>query len=148
MAQQILIINGGSSSIKFAVYESGSKLPRLRGKVERIGLPGSPANHEEAIAQVIEAIDRGGTGKPSAIGHRIVHGGPKYSQSMTVTAEVIEELRRLIPLDPEHLPSEIAIIEALGRHYPDVAQVACFDTAFHRQMPRVAQIVAIPRKVE
>ncbi len=84
----------------------------------------------------------------TAIGHRIVHGGLKYGASERISDEVIHELRRLVPLDPEHLPSEIAIAEALAKRYPDVPQVACFDTAFGRAMPRVAKIVAIPRRYE
>jgi len=166
MSGQLLIINGGSSSIKFAVYEAARHpKPLLRGNVERIGLPNSSLkfqhdstqeqreisapDHESAIAAIIDLLShRPGLTRPAAIGHRIVHGGPNYSSSMRVTAEVLDELRRLSPLDPEHLPSEILLIESLARHYRDVPQIACFDTAFGRQMPSVAKIVPIPRKYE
>jgi acetate kinase len=148
MGEQILIINGGSSSIKYAVYEVPALKQVLKGKVERIGLAGAPPNHKEAIAKVIQLLDEREVGRPAAIGHRIVHGGPKYAESQRVTESLIQELRRLCPLDPEHLPSEIDIVEALAKRYPDVPQVACFDTAFGRAMPRVAKIVAIPRKYE
>jgi acetate kinase len=148
MGEQILVINGGSSSTKYAVYETPGLARVLKDKVERIGLAGAPANHEEAIAKVIQTLDEFGFGRPAAIGHRIVHGGPKYGASERITSEVLKELRRLCPLDPEHLPSEIEIVEALARRWPDVPQVACFDTAFGRAMPRVGKIVAIPRKYE
>ena len=149
MPQRILVINGGSSSIRFAVYEDGAKLQVvLRGKVERIGLQGAAPDHAAAIEQILDELDHKKIGRPAAIGHRIVHGGPKYSESQRVSGAVLEELRRLCPLDPEHLPSEISIIEAIAKHWPDVLQVACFDTAFGRAMPRVAKIVPIPRKYE
>ena len=81
-----------------------------------------------------------------AVGHRVVHGGMRYTQSQQVTAAVLAELRRLSPYDPEHLPAEIGLIEAFTRRYPDLAQIACFDTAFHRDMPRVARLLPIPRR--
>jgi acetate kinase len=81
-----------------------------------------------------------------AIGHRVVHGGHRYSEPQRLTPEVMGELRRLSPYDPEHLPAEIELIETLGRRYPSLPQVACFDTAFHRDMPRVARLLPIPRR--
>jgi acetate kinase len=84
----------------------------------------------------------------SAVGHRIVHGGGRYSTPQRVSTEMLEELRRLVPLDPEHLPAAIGLIEALGQRYPNLPQVACFDTAFHRDMPRVAKLIPIPRRYE
>jgi acetate kinase len=83
-----------------------------------------------------------------AIGHRVVHGGPRYSEPQRLTSEVMAELRRLSPYDPEHLPAEIELIETLGRRCPTVPQVACFDTAFHRAMPRVARLLPIPRRYD
>jgi acetate kinase len=80
-----------------------------------------------------------------AVGHRVVHGGEKYREPRRVTAELLDELRRLSPYDPEHLPSEIRLMEVFGERYPDLPQVACFDTAFHRDMQRVARILPIPR---
>jgi acetate kinase len=78
----------------------------------------------------------------------VVHGGPKYSEPQIITAEMITELRRLSPFDPEHLPEEILLTEAFQRRFPDMEQVACFDTAFHHDLPRVAQLLTIPRRYE
>ena len=83
-----------------------------------------------------------------AVGHRVVHGGPNYSEPRQVTAEMVEELHRLSPFDPEHLPLEIELIEAFRQRHPRLPQVACFDTAFHRTMPRVATLLPIPRRYE
>jgi acetate kinase len=82
------------------------------------------------------------------VGHRVVHGGPKYSKPQRITAEMVEELHRLSPFDPEHLPEEILLIEAFQRRFPDLPQVACFDTAFHHDLPRVARLLPIPRRYE
>jgi len=83
-----------------------------------------------------------------AVGHRVVHGGPTYSEPRQVTAQMVEELRRLSSFDPDHLPLEIELIEAFCRRHPRLPQVACFDTAFHRTMPRVATLLPIPRRYE
>ena len=83
-----------------------------------------------------------------AIGHRVVHGGHRYSEPQRLTPEVMGELRWLSPYDPEHLPAEIELIETLGLRYPTLPQVACFDTAFHRDMPRVARLLPIPRRYD
>src|SRR6185295_13385413 len=80
--------------------------------------------------------------------HRVVHGGPRYREPQRLTPEVMDELRRLSPCDPEHLPAEIELIETLSRRYPTLTQVACFDTAFHRDMPRVARLLPIPRRYD
>jgi acetate kinase len=82
------------------------------------------------------------------VGHRVVHGGPKYSKPQQINAEMVEELRRLSPFDPEHLPEEILLTEAFHRRFPDLPQVACFDTAFHHDLARVAQLLPIPRRYE
>jgi acetate kinase len=84
----------------------------------------------------------------TAVGHRVVHGGPKYSEPQRITAEMVEELRRLSPFDPEHLPEEILLTEAVHHRFPDLPQVACFDTAFHHDLPRVARLLPIPRRYE
>jgi acetate kinase len=78
----------------------------------------------------------------------VVHGGPKYSKPQRITAQMVEELHRLSSFDPEHLPEEILLIEAFHRRFPDLPQVACFDTAFHHDLPRVAQLLPIPRRYE
>ena len=164
----ILTINGGSSSIKFALFEAGESLKRiLEGTIERIGLPDAslrvkglnPADsfsrsvkapdHTVAVEVLMDWIgERRNHEVLAAVGHRVVHGGPKYSQPQRITAEMIAELRRLSPFDPEHLPEEILLTEAFQRRFPDLNQVACFDTAFHHDLPRVAQLLAIPRRYE
>jgi acetate kinase len=165
---RILTINGGSSSIKFALFETGNSLRRiLGGGIDRIGQPGATLrvkglNEGDNISRPVTAPDltaavgvlidgieeRSGHDAFTAVGHRVVHGGPKYSQPQRITAEMVEELRRLSPFDPEHLPEEILLTEEFHRRFPDLAQVACFDTAFHHDLPRVAKILPIPRHYE
>ena len=82
------------------------------------------------------------------MGHRVVHGGPKYSDPQLITKEMVEELHQLTPFDPEHLPEEILLTEAFHRRFPDLPKIACFDTAFHHDLPRVAQLLPIPRRYE
>jgi acetate kinase len=84
----------------------------------------------------------------TAVGHRVVHGGPKYSQPQRITADMVKELHQLSPFDPEHLPEEILLTEAFHRRFPDLPQVACFDTAFYHDLPRVALLLPIPRRYE
>jgi acetate kinase len=146
-SSRVLTINGGSSSIKFALFTADETPHRLlSGTVERVGLPGGPPDYEHAVARMFDQLDeRFGLAGVAAAGHRVVHGGPRYSQPETITQEVVDELRRIIPLDPLHLPGEIELIEALRRRLPDLPQVACFDTAFHHDMLRVAQQLPIPR---
>ena len=164
---RILAINGGSSSIRFALYEAGRALERrLYGKVERIGLAGttltlveagrdaSPSRSDIAsdpAAAMQALIDRleaeGGLASLAAVGHRIVHGMER-TQPERVGVRLLTELRRLAPYDPDHLPFEIALIEALRERLPRLPQVACFDTAFHGTLPRVARLLAIPRRYE
>jgi acetate kinase len=165
---RILTINGGSSSIKFALFETGESLRRiLGGGIDRIGQPGAtlrvkglnPGDNfsrpvtapdlNAAVGALIDGIEeRSGHDAFAAVGHRVVHGGPKYSQPQRITAEMVEELRRLSPFDPEHLPEEILLTEAFHRRFPELPQVACFDTAFHHDLPRVAQLLPIPRRYE
>jgi len=165
---RILTVNGGSSSIKFALFEAGDALRRsLGGTIERIGLPDAtmrvkgsdPADsfsrpvtapdHTAAAGIVMDWLEeRGALDGLAAVGHRIVHGGPNYSEPQRVTADMVEELRRLSPFAPDHLPAEILLIEAIQRRLPALPQVACFDTAFHHDLPRVARLLAIPRRYE
>ena len=164
----VLTINGGSSSNKFALFETGNTLKRvLEGSIERIGLPDArlrvksvnPADgfsrpvkapdHTVAVEVLMDWIEeRGDQEVLAAVGHRVVHGGPKYSEPQRITAEMMAELRRLSPFDPEHLPEEILLAEAFQSRFPDLDQVACFDTAFHHDLPRVAQLLTIPRRYE
>ncbi len=164
----ILTINGGSSSIKLALFEASDSLRRiLSGGIERIGLPKTTfvvkglnkadnftqsvtaANHTVAVGVLMDWIEeRIQRGELTAVGHRVVHGGPKYSEPQKITKEMVEELHQLQPFDPEHLPEEILLTEAFHRRFPDLVQVACFDTAFHHDLPRVAQMLPIPRRYE
>ena len=164
----VLTINGGSSSIKFAIFEAGDSLRRiLEGSIERIGLPEATLrvkglNREDNVSRLVTAPDhtvavgvlmdwieeRSGHAALTAVGHRVVHGGPKYSQPQRITEEMIKELHRLSPFDPEHLPEEILLTEAFNRRFPDLPQVACFDTAFHHDLPTVARLLPIPRRYE
>jgi acetate kinase len=163
----ILAVNGGSSSIRFAVYSTVSPMRRiLDGKVDRIGLPGTSLEFNDRIAGRTGnlRITQGDHGKSvkfllewlatqpvfdsvQAVGHRVVHGMAR-TEPARVTASLIRELRRTAPFDPDHLPGEIELMGAFLKHHPKVPQVACFDTAFHRTMPRVARIVPIPRRFE
>ncbi len=165
---RILTINGGSSSIKFALFEAGDSLRRiLEGAIERIGLPKaalrvngldqadnfaqlvSAPDHTAAVGTLMDWIEeRSGRDALTAVGHRVVHGGPKYYKPQRITAEMVEELRRLSPFDPDHMPEEILLTEAFHRRFPDLPQVACFDTAFHHDLPRVAQLLPIPRRYD
>jgi acetate kinase len=165
---RILTINGGSSSIKFAIFDAGDSLRRiLEGGIERIGLPeatfrvkGSDQadnfsrlvtapDHTAAVGVLTDWIEeRNGRNTLTAVGHRVVHGGPKYYKPERITAEMVTELKRLSPFDPDHMPEEILLTEAFHRRFPDLPQVACFDTAFHHDLPRVAQLLPIPRRYE
>ena len=164
---RILTINGGSSSIKFALFEIGEPLRRiLDGKVDRVGLSGTnltfrDAAEESQDSRTIDAHDRGaavaflldwleaqqGFASAQAVGHRVVHG-MMHTEPERVTPELLDELHRITPYDPEHLPLEIELIEAFRQRHPKLPQVACFDTAFHRTMPRVAKLLPIPRRYE
>ncbi|MDB5354741.1 MAG: acetate kinase [Phycisphaerales bacterium] len=162
----VLTINGGSSSIKFAIYRAGDPPTRtLLGQVERIGQKGAALSAKDAAGRVIEqkpleAADHAAAAAALidwlrqhldgatviAIGHRVVHGGMRLRDHQRIIEEVLAELRRAAPVDLAHLPREIALIEAFGRGFAGVPQVACLDTAFHRNLPRVAQLLPIPRK--
>lgn len=166
--RNILTINGGSSSIKFALFETGVSLERiLSGEVQHIGSseavfqvndpirggvvtrPVAAGDYSAAVAFLADWIqERLGPEGLSALGHRVVHGGPKYNEARAVTPEVIMELERLSPFDPMHLPGEILLIKVLQERFPGLPQVACFDTAFHHELPRVAQLLPIPRRYE
>ena len=163
-----MTINGGSSSIKFALFEVGDSLRRiLEGGIERIGLPEAALrvkglnqadnvsrsvaapNHKAAMGALIDWIEeRSESDALTAVGHRVVHGGPKYSKPERITVGMVDELHRLSPFAPEHLPEEILLIEEFHRRFPGLPQVACFDTAFHHDLPRVARLLPIPRRYE
>jgi acetate kinase len=141
----ILTLNVGSSSLKYALFGRGVPLRRiLSGKVERIGLDVPDHAHALEAALARAGVERGLAG----VGHRVVHGGAAYDRPARVSPHMLAELRRLSPIDPDHLPAEVALIEATAARLPATPQVACFDTAFHRAMPRVARLLPIPRRYE
>src|SRR5712692_7355889 len=165
MASRVLLcLNSGSSSLKFALYQIGdgeeillaqgaverndAEVGRLwihsaQRKIEKIGrdISSTPAALRTASAE-LEGLQ---VPRPDAVGHRLVHGGPHHAAPERITDKLVEELRSLIPFAPLHLPDEIAGIEAITAHFSSLPQVACFDTAFHRSMPEVAQRFALPR---
>jgi acetate kinase len=107
------------------------------------------ANHTAAVGVLMDWIEkRFRRGELTAVGHRVVHGGPHYSEPQRITTQMIEELHQLQPFDPDHLPEEILLTEAFHHRFPNLMQVACFDTAFHHNLPRVAQLLPIPRHYE
>ena len=141
--RSLLAINRGSSSVKFALFTFHSQpLSIMRGTIET-------SDHQRVARRVLEQIAPDlHEGSLAAIGHRVVHGGPLYHDPQQVTAEFVEQLRRLVPFAPNHLPDEIALIEAFGRLRPDVPQMACFDTAFHHDLPEVARRLPIPQSYD
>jgi acetate kinase len=161
----VLTINGGSSSIRFAIYKAG-RTPKIHtaGKVDRIGLSGtSLVLHAPPKSQQV-SLSVSGKGHPGAVdfllywleaqpffssiqavGHRVVHG-MKHTEPAQITRKLLAELHRITPYDPDHLPGEIALIEAFLQGHPKLPQVVCFDTAFHRTMPSVAKRLPIPRR--
>jgi acetate kinase len=163
----VLALNGGSSSIKFALYETDQTLTRyLSGKVDRIGLPGTTLSFHDvrrneqdqcvipgsdsrsAVSFLMDWLDgRDGFASLQATGHRVVHG-MKHTEPEPITPALLAELHHIEPYDPDHLPSEIALIREFGQRYPNVPQVACFDTAFHQSMPRVAKLLPLPRRFD
>jgi acetate kinase len=164
----LLTINGGSSSLKFAVFRVARPPVRVSaGRIERIGLSGSTLtatdlttgttarrvidapNHAACVPVLVELLDEPvRAGALRAIGHRVVHGGRRYTAPERVTREMLDELGRLSEFDPEHLPAEIGLIEAFAARDPRLPQVACFDTAFHHAMPRVAKLLPLPRRYD
>jgi len=170
MDDYALVLNAGSSSLKFCVYRrSEAEFWRLeaRGQIEGIGtsprLSAKDGAGERLADQPLEASVSDGKGALDAlaawlrsryggarvlgVGHRVVHGGAGYAGPTVVTPKVLEELRALIPLAPLHQPYNLAAIEAVSERLPGVPQVACFDTSFHRGQPAVAELVPLPREI-
>lgn len=143
MPETVLCLNSGSSSLKWAVYRVDGAEERLaHGAAETGG-----AGHVGALREVFGALARQGIAEPAAVGHRLVHGGADHAAAAIVDDKVLGALRRLIPLAPLHLPSEIEMIETVARERPETTQVACFDTAFHRALPALAQRFPLPRRL-
>jgi len=168
MREPILVLNAGSSSIKFSIYETmadRSLLAGAHGQVEAIGLPSArldvadaegkklagesvaAVDHKSAIAAIHAwfAAHVGGESGFRGVGHRVVHGGLRFAEPVLIDADVIAELETLVPLAPLHEPHNVAVIRAVAAVAPKIPQVACFDTAFHRDAPPLAQEFALPR---
>lgn len=161
----ILTINGGSSSIKFALYEVDKTLKQIvKGEMENIGMRDTnlsftneessrkhnvkveASDHSAAIEFMIGWLEKlDGFVSIKAIGHRIVFG-MNHIKPEVLTPELLKELKEISAFDPDHLPEEIKLIEVFQKHYPEMVQVACFDTSFHTNMPQVAKSIAIPRR--
>jgi len=160
----ILCMNSGSSSLKVALYRMGEKEERLvaQGTVERIGLKGGKLQfrmaegesleevtgdfmeHEVAVHALFDSLEKSGLPRPDAIGHRLVHGGQKLIEPVRVNEQVIDLLQEVAPFAPLHVPREIQTIKAVNARFPGIAQVVCFDTAFHRSIPEIAQRFPLP----
>jgi acetate kinase len=163
----ILAINSGSSSIKFSLYVlGGTERLVLAGELARIGVSQGVfqvadhagqqltaqeldlPDHEAALKTLFDWLQGHEIGQGlHAVGHRLVHGGPNHVKPQLVSSALIEDLKLLIPLAPDHLPDEIKGLEAVRRHFPELPQIVCFDTAFHRGMPEVAHRYALPQSL-
>src|SRR5262245_58712405 len=162
---RVLAINGGSSSVKLAVYSYETLHRELQGRIEGIGSGKTALVVERAADTKPERIAIDGADPErlpekvaawleeqsilhdlSGVGHRIVHGGVRLVEHQRITPALVQTLKDSVALDPAHLPREIGLIEAIAQTAPRVPQVACFDTEFHRDLPRVAQLLPIPRE--
>ena len=163
---RILVLNGGSSSIRFAVANADVDLtPVCSGTLERIGhddahlavdgqaatdarVPIAARDPGQAIRALAQWLRQRGLGEDlAAIGHRIVHGMDHFDPER-ITPALLADLKRIEPVDPDHLPVEIHLVEAAGAALPHLPQLACFDTRFHRHLPRVAALLPIPHRFE
>jgi acetate kinase len=149
-ATRVLVLNSGSSSVKYQIVDMADGTRPAAGLVERIGEPGAAADHAEALRQVAADLSAKGLGLDSpqlaAVGHRVVHGGTRFTEPTLITDEVIEEIEKLVPLAPLHNPANITGIRVARALRPDLPQVAVFDTAFHSTMPEAAYRYAIDRR--
>jgi acetate kinase len=170
MRDYALVLNAGSSSLKFCVYErptGGDWHLESRGQISGIGTAphfsasdreGKPladrnlsgeVNDQNGALTDLAAWLRSmyGGSRVLGVGHRVVHGGARYAGPIVITPEVMTELRRLVPLAPLHQPYNLAAIEAVAQRLPDVPQVACFDTSFHRTQSPLADLIPLPREI-
>ena len=162
--KKILTINCGSSSIKFALFEAEEQLIKvLFGKIDRIGFSDAALTYHDLVThkagnifiRITSAVNffidwlQGyiDMSLVSGIGHRVVHG-MKHTEPELITQELMDELHNIISFDPDHLPQEIEMIEILSKRYPELLQLACFDTSFHTSMPRMAKLLPLPRRYE
>ena len=170
MDEFALILNSGSSSLKFAVFRIAAGADwqlAARGNIEGIGTaPQMSARDAAGSSMPVPTLDTDvrdagkalehlflwlrsdfGSARLIGVGHRVVHGGPRYSGPVIVTPAVMSELRQLIPYAPLHQPYNLAAIDAVAAHRAEVPQVACFDTSFHRTLPAVARLIPLPREL-
>lgn len=164
---QVLTINGGSSSIKWALFDDGNPLARsLTGRTTGIGSSRAQFLVRDHSSVIVDQASRASTQQAAVdelvdwlkgklaleriqgVGHRVVHGGPRFLEAQRVSAEMLAELRRISPFDPEHLPAQIDLLESFGRLLSKAQHVACFDTTFHGDLPRVARLLPLPRRYE
>lgn len=170
MPEEILVLNAGSSSLKFALFpvraDGGGRRARLRGSAQNIGgqlhleiearsgkhdlsrvLRGDEVNHETVLDRLLDWLSETGDGlNLAAAGHRVAHGGSRYDSPVALDDDTLEWLKGLTPLAPSHQAHNLAPVEALRKRWPELLQVACFDTAFHRTQPAVARRFALPRQ--
>ena len=164
----VLAINSGSSSLKYALYNIGrdEKLilsGAINGISSRTGRfyinDGNNnvlineslriSNHEIAVVKLLRWLKKNDyLNNLDAVGHRVVHGGPRYFQPLPVSSNLLEKLHDLISISPDHLPQELKVIKTIDQYHPDIKQVVCFDTTFHRNMPELAQLYALPRTLK
>jgi acetate kinase len=141
--ETVLALNSGSSSVKFALYNVGACSLAVLADGELEGADTGPA----VFAHIGHVLAAAGTPPPTAIGHRIVHGGPQLRRHCRIDAAVIRQLEATVPFAPLHLPASLALIRGAQDRYPGVPQIACFDTAFHATLPEIAYTLPIAQDV-
>jgi len=147
MRTHVLALNCGSSSLKYALFETEGRTERVLARDVVAGIGDRLADHAAAVRSVLDEIARHRLPEPDAIGHRVVHGGRDLVRPVRIDDAVLQALRALVPFAPLHLPAEIRAIEAARARFPDLPQIACFDTAFHRTMPEGAERFALPKSL-
>ena len=165
--KSILALNCGSSSLKFGLYETGEGEPKLicEGEAEQVGKDGSSfwfkpdpkagkqeqkiklSTHAEALQHALKALKESGAAMPDAVGHRVVHGGPQLREHHKLTGETLQQLQSAVDFAPLHVPPALNVIKAVQEQIPEVMQVICLDTAFHRTLPDVSRRFALPSEV-
>ena len=166
-SESILALNCGSSSLKFGLYAAGEGEPKLicEGEAEKVGNDDSNfwfklatkadkqeqklrlSTHAEALEHALHVLKESGSPMPNAVGHRVVHGGPQIREHQKLTSAVLQQLQSAVNYAPLHVPPALKVINAMQDQMPEVAQVVCLDTAFHRTMPDVSRRFALPADV-
>ena len=147
MEPVILSFNLGSSSLKFALHRFSAEAEErvTEGAIQGIGVGGRQASHGAAVGAALDTLRQQRLPEPDAVGHRLVHGGPRHAHPERVSPALLGSLREMVPFAPLHLPGEIAAIEAVAERLPRLPQVVCFDTAFHAGLPEVSRRLPLPR---